>query len=171
MSTGQGLLDSNMFAYCRNNPVFQRDDAGTAGNGALVTTSEADLNPLDDFDNFGRCPGGGGGHNPWGKLGSPSHRGKVADWKNLLKSKGFSVTDREPSVKIDGGFKSTRYGDIGVSNSNGEFCGIVQVGRVNKDGTPVSREMYAIYDFNLTGYPVVFVPYNVDEPMYTIFLP
>ncbi len=31
--------------------------------------------------------------------------------------------------------------------------------------------MYAIYDFNLKGYPVVFVPYNAYEQRYAIFLP
>ena len=29
MSTGQGILGNNMFAYCGNNPVIHRDDAGT----------------------------------------------------------------------------------------------------------------------------------------------
>ena len=30
VSTGQGILDSNMFAYCRNNPVRRKDVTGTA---------------------------------------------------------------------------------------------------------------------------------------------
>lgn len=29
VSTGQGLIGNNMFAYCGNNPVFRRDDTGT----------------------------------------------------------------------------------------------------------------------------------------------
>ena len=170
VSTGHGLLDSNMFAYCWNMPVVFSDAAGT--NPLETILDDGDTRPGDELKvNHGRCPGGGGGHNPWGKLGSPTHRSVVVKWKNSVRSKGFSVTDKEPSVKIDGGFKAARYGDIGVSNSNGKLCGIVQVGRVNKDGTPVAREMRAIYDFNLAGYSVVFVPYNADEPKYTIFLP
>ena len=29
VSTGRGLLDSNMFAYCRNNPTCRKDSSGT----------------------------------------------------------------------------------------------------------------------------------------------
>ena len=30
MSTGRGLLDSNMFAYCRNTPTRRKDSSGTS---------------------------------------------------------------------------------------------------------------------------------------------
>ena len=58
VSTGQGLLDSNIFTYCLNSPVFQHDAVGT--RSTVVQTSEADLDPTDDHENYG-CGGGGGG--------------------------------------------------------------------------------------------------------------
>lgn len=60
VSTGQGLLDSNMFAYCQNNPVVRNDAAGT--NPLERLTDDGDTRPGDDLKaNHGRCPGGSGG--------------------------------------------------------------------------------------------------------------
>ena len=47
-----------MFAYCWNNPVIRSDEAGT---DPLTQATADDTNPLDDYENFGRLPGGGGG--------------------------------------------------------------------------------------------------------------
>ena len=52
VSTGQGLLGNNMFAYCRNNPVCRIDISGTAD----ISYSTGDETPWDDME-----PDGGGG--------------------------------------------------------------------------------------------------------------
>ena len=56
-ATGQGMLGNNMFAYCRNNPVYRMDAAGTWD--ICTKDSIDDNNPLDGMG--GICYGGGGG--------------------------------------------------------------------------------------------------------------
>ena len=55
VSTGQGIIGNNMFAYCRNNPVIRSDVPGT--NDICVVSGDDD-NPLDDL---GYPSAGGGG--------------------------------------------------------------------------------------------------------------
>ena len=57
ISTGQGLLGNNMFAYCRNNPVYRKDTAGTWD--VCTKDSADDNNPLNDMG--GVYHGGTGG--------------------------------------------------------------------------------------------------------------
>ena len=47
VSTGQGLGGYNMYAYCRNEPVFRKDAFGT--EDVCVTNTEDDDNPLNDY--------------------------------------------------------------------------------------------------------------------------
>ena len=56
-ATGQGILGKNMFAYCRNYPVYRMDAAGTWD--ICTKDSIEDNNPLDGMG--GICSGGGGG--------------------------------------------------------------------------------------------------------------
>ena len=70
ISTGQGLLGNNMFAYCLNNPVCRKDILGATS----VEIFDSDGNPLtDDDERFdggkmgnGNC-GGGGNSAPGGQ--------------------------------------------------------------------------------------------------------
>ena len=101
---------------------------------------------------------------------NPDVRFHFIVWEEI-KSKGISTTQNEPYVQIEGGLKGGRYGDAGILNSNGKLRGILQVGKVNANGTPVAREMTAIYDLNRMGYTVLFVPYNVTNSVYMIFAP
>lgn len=59
VSTGQGILGHNMFAYCLNNPVSRIDISGTAG----ISYTQNDLTPWEDMinDNLGMGGSGGGG--------------------------------------------------------------------------------------------------------------
>ena len=61
ISTGQGILGNNMFAYCRNNPVIRKDTSGT--DDECVVDFNEDNNPLNDL---GSPSGGGGGI--WGSF-------------------------------------------------------------------------------------------------------
>ena len=55
VSTGQGNLGNNMFAYCRNNPVSRKDASGMADYDCVDDT------PLDEEDILDIGRGGGGG--------------------------------------------------------------------------------------------------------------
>ena len=59
VSTGQGILGHNMFAYCRNNPVSRKDALGTAD----ISYTKDDETPWNDMipDNLGRGGSGAGG--------------------------------------------------------------------------------------------------------------
>ena len=58
VSTGQGVLGNNMFAYCRNNPVCRVDISGTTDADYM------DTDPLDDM--FGQKDSqGGSGPSSW----------------------------------------------------------------------------------------------------------
>ena len=55
ISTGQGVLGNNMFAYCRNNPIVLEDATGTADRACIYAESRIDDEPWRDHS-----PGGGG---------------------------------------------------------------------------------------------------------------
>jgi len=61
------------------------------------------------------------------------------------------------------GHKSKRFADV-VAYLNDEIVGIFQIGKVNQNGLPVSRESKAIEDItnslNYNGAPITFIPYN-----------
>ena len=58
VSTGQGVLGNNMFAYCRNNPVVRIDISGTYD----VDCFDSDCNPTtDEKEMWGRSSTGAGG--------------------------------------------------------------------------------------------------------------
>ena len=59
VSTGQGILGNNMFAYCNNNPVSRIDISGAAS----ISVTNFDETPWDDMinDNLGMGGSGGGG--------------------------------------------------------------------------------------------------------------
>ena len=59
ISTGQGMLGNNMFAYCRNNPVKRKDVSGT--EDVCVEDFNQDNNPLNDLGNPSGRGGGGCG--------------------------------------------------------------------------------------------------------------
>ena len=70
VSTGQGVLGNNMFAYCRNNPVCRKDATGT--DDICVTDMNDDDTPLNDAGTFYRPGGASGGGNVRGSVGSNS---------------------------------------------------------------------------------------------------
>ena len=54
VSTGQGILGNNMFAYCRNNPVSRRDISGNNDEDCLSDKQDEDLVP--DISGGGNFP-------------------------------------------------------------------------------------------------------------------
>ena len=89
------------------------------------------------------------------------HKRKIRNFGNLwMQSKGMK-TERESRVKTPGGNKENRYIDVkGTDPKTGEVEE-VQVGKQNKNGTPVSRERKALDDVEkATGKRPTFIPYN-----------
>lgn len=79
----------------------------------------------------------------------------------------------EVKFHVDGGFKPYRFADAAEYNENGELQAIYQVGRVNKNGTIVSRELKVLSDISKSpdaqGVPLLFKPYNTDENYYILY--
>lgn len=71
--------------------------------------------------------------------------------------------DYEYGYVTSNGYKKRRYADA-VEIVDGKVIKIHQVGKVNQNGTPVSRESKAIEDImnssDYNGAPVYFWPYN-----------
>jgi len=98
--------------------------------------------------------------NPNGKKGGPEHQKKVDEVTKDMEAKGMK-TQKEVKVETRDGDKTKRYVDVvGTDPSTGKKE-IVQVGKQNKNGTPVSREKKAIKDIEqVEKQEVKFVPYN-----------
>jgi len=102
--------------------------------------------------------------NPYGKKGKPDHQAAVDAAEKELIAKYGNNDDidivREKEVMTPGGHKEVRYLDVAAVTKDGHVIEGIQVGRTNKDGTPVSRERKAMNDIRVTmgdGY-IVFNP-------------
>ena len=157
----------NLYAYVHSNPLKYVDPTGH--NAEEIFDGDDSL--LDDFQDKSIDGGKGNGNtagsvpNPYGKLGSPAHRDTVASI--VTNSQGKVTT--EVKYSTPGGDKTYRYADA-VEEVNGNVTNIYQVGKVNQNGTPVSREVKAINDIMASpaynGAPITFVPYNSSvEPI------
>ncbi len=76
VSTGQGILGYNMFAYCNNEPVFQKDSQGTEPE-SVENKDDNDL--LDEL------------------VGKPSGGGSVKI-KGINSNKGGTINHKRPTV-------------------------------------------------------------------------
>ena len=137
------------------------EGALVVAGGALLTAhgpfvvSNAIENLTEGTRNMNTVP------NPNGKNGGPDHQAKVNESEQELKDQGYSETSREVHVKTPGGNKSSRFIDVQGKNPNTGDVKQVQVGKQNKDGSPVSRERKALDDVqNATGKRPDFKPYN-----------
>ena len=161
----------NLYAYVHSNPLKYVDPTGH------YDQENFDLDG-NSWDEKIKNEGGGVNQNagtntsfsgsvpnPYGKLGSPAHRDTVASI--VTNSQGKVTT--EVKYSTPGGNKTYRYADA-VEEVNGNVTNIYQVGKVNQNGTPVSREIKAINDIMASpaynGAPITFVPYNSSvEPI------
>ena len=88
VSTGQGILGYNMFAYCRNEPVFRKDAYGTEDVCVEIYDEDTDL--LDELMAKPSGSGSGGGWEGAGKTGGyggtwDAFRSSLQDALNGLK--------------------------------------------------------------------------------------
>ena len=95
--------------------------------------------------------------NPFGKKGNPDHQSKIAELIDELLSqlkKGFSLK-REGKIETEA--NKSRYGDIVIYDENRLPTEIHQVGRTNKNGSPVARERKAMEEIEKSrGIKVIF---------------
>lgn len=98
--------------------------------------------------------------NPDGSKGGPEHQGKVNEVEKDMQSRGLE-TQREVKVETPNGEKSYRKVDVVGTDPATGAKEQVNVGRQNKNGTPVARERRAQADIqNATKDKVKFVPYK-----------
>ncbi|MBR6666205.1 MAG: RHS repeat-associated core domain-containing protein [Lachnospiraceae bacterium] len=212
VSTGQGIMGYNMFAYCGNNPVNRSDTEGRlwetfldllslgaslidvwnnpkdgwawAGLGGdavdLIpfvtgvgegTKALGAINKMDNARDAAKVVKSGSNAgsgvkkvpNPYGKKGCQAHRDTIA---SIQPSRTGGAMNYEKGFVTPKGSKSCRYADA-VEIADGNIVAIHQVGKVNKNGTPVIRESRAIEDImnssDYNGAPIYFWPYSSDS--------
>jgi hypothetical protein len=102
--------------------------------------------------------------NPSGKVGSLRHQAYVEDEARAMRTRYASAIDIEvrTEVRIVGRDGQVRYVDAQAYNvRTGEIVDQVQVGRTNKNGTPVSRERTNMEDIDrATGVDTRYRPYD-----------
>jgi RHS repeat-associated protein len=95
--------------------------------------------------------------NPWGKMGDPITQATTAAVKRDFMAGGFEVTEQVKFEKGALGIKD-RYVDIFAKHKVTDEKFIVQIGKMRKDGVPVSRERWAWDD-------IIFSP-TIGKPEY-----
>ncbi|MBP7866937.1 MAG: hypothetical protein KA419_13420 [Acidobacteria bacterium] len=86
--------------------------------------------------------------NPYGKLGNPAHRGKVAEIADEIEARGL-IPDFEVPIKTVNGKKAARYMDVVARDPvTREIVEVHQVGKTlkSKPMIPVARERDALRD-------------------------
>ncbi len=98
--------------------------------------------------------------NPNGKKGGKKHQAKINEIEDDIEKKKLDAA-RESFFKNKNG--KSRFADIVATNKKtGEIEEIHQVGKQNKNGTPIKRERDAIEDIEkLSKMKVIFHPYNI----------
>lgn len=99
--------------------------------------------------------------NPWGKTGGPKHQNEVAKLKEEITERGGKF-ETEVKVETPGQTKNRRFMEVAEYDSDGNLVKYHQVGRENKNGTPVKREVRAMEDVKNSGdaTPIEYHPYN-----------
>jgi hypothetical protein len=95
--------------------------------------------------------------NPFGKLGDPTTRARVAEIVSEIEARG-NIAKTEFKVTIQNGQKRIRFADVAeIDRKTGSVIKYHQVGETTKRGMPVSRERKAASDITTsTGKQVQF---------------
>jgi hypothetical protein len=98
--------------------------------------------------------------NPYGKLGGPEHRAKVAEIVDDVEARHLTPV-KEHRIATPGGSKPVRYVDVAATDASRNIVELHQVGRQTQYGQPVARELQAIDDIEKAmGIRPIFHPYN-----------
>ena len=139
--------------------------------GPVMTGQNRLLGPVADTPDDGRRGESGSNAgsgvkkvpNPNGKKGGAAHQSTIA---SIQPSRTGGTMNYEKRFVTPNGSKGCRYADA-VDVVVGKVVAIHQVGKVNKNGTPVIRESQAIEDImnapDYDGAPIYFWPYNADS--------
>ena len=101
---------------------------------------------------------------PNGRNGGEAHQSKIKEIEKSMQERGLD-TKREVKIETPGGSKKRRYIDVEGKDPKTGKTEQVQVGKQNKNGTPVSRERKALDDVEkATGTRPKFEPYNLIIP-------
>lgn len=96
-----------------------------------------------------------------GKKGGKKHQETVDKQETKLREEGYDNVEREVMVRTPEGEKSKRFADLKGTNTNTGETKWIQVGKQNKNGTPVSRERRALTDIEKANKNMpIFIPYN-----------
>ncbi len=99
--------------------------------------------------------------NPNGKKGGKKHQAKVNNVADDIESRGLDVI-KELYFKLVGKNKRGRFVDVAGFDKTGQLKELHQIGKRNKNGTPVKRERNAIEDLEgRTKIKVKFHSYNI----------
>ena len=112
VSTGQGILGNNMFAYCRNNPVSRIDVTGMAD--AACYGEDGELLSSDDIESHN---GGGGGSRFTSHFGNSSSANKP--WYSIIESP--SAYNATKGLKYD---QYQSYEDVLTKLAQGDGTGL-----------------------------------------------
>ncbi len=98
--------------------------------------------------------------NPYGKKGKQDHQDKIKEIIEEVDSREL-IPDTESEIKLENGKK--RFADVvGKDEETDDIIEIHQVGRTNKNGTPVKRERDAMQDIEKAkGIKVIFHPLTI----------
>jgi hypothetical protein len=103
--------------------------------------------------------------NPYGKKGGPAHQEKVDEVARDIEARGLKA-EKEFKVDTPEGSKSKRFVDVVGKDVEGNVKEMHQVGKQNKDGTPVARERKAIKEIkDASKHEPTFHPYNDTPPL------
>ena len=115
VSTGQGVLGNNMFAYCRNNPVRRKDVSGTTA----VEIFDDDASLVDgDKEIDGTKIGGGGGAGGNGSKTNPYTGGSYSSGQYYPNTPGSNPQYTPPNGG-GGVTSSTTVGSVQVDFDHG----------------------------------------------------
>ena len=134
VSTGQGILGNNMFAYCRNNPVRRIDISGTMDLDTTDGDDDGDLH-----EDIGFFPGG------------QSNSTTGSEGSTTIYRYGYAEAGAEKLVPTDTDVKWQHQSGLSFSTKPKPGSAMTTIDEVNSTGV-----LYAVVDggYHVSVYPV-----------------
>ncbi|WP_345139980.1 RHS repeat-associated core domain-containing protein, partial [Flavobacterium ginsengiterrae] len=154
--TGNRQVDSRNYNQSKSNKTLVSEAVLAGGARTILNSAKSKaVEKVIEKSSEKKVP------NPNGKNGGEAHQKTVDKSEAKLKKEGFTETRREVKIETPKGEKSKRFVDVEGKNPKTGEVKQIQVGKQNKNGTPVARERRAIDDIHqATGKKPEFVPYN-----------
>ena len=106
VSTGQGILGCNMFAYCGNNPVMRIDPDGETWENVIF---DGEKDPLDDPENFAGGGGSGNGSSVSSNVGNSGVGSASGGNSSGSSSQAGNASNASPSGQSTNTFLPSQY--------------------------------------------------------------